>query len=114
MGQSDSKLMLGLGKTASGDPYCADLAKMPHLLIAGATGAGKSGCINGLDFQYFVPLHPRGSALYYGGSQNAGIVNYNDIPHLLAPVVVDPKMASGRAQVGGIRDGEPISHNGAV
>ena len=46
--QSDSKLMLGFGKTASGDPYCADLAKMPHLLIAGATGAGKSGCINAL------------------------------------------------------------------
>ena len=73
--QSDSKLMLGFGKTASGDPYCADLAKMPHLLICRRDRGWQVGMYQCVDFQYFVPLHARRSAFYYGGSQNAGIVN---------------------------------------
>ncbi len=94
-GQSDSKLMLGLGKTASGDPYCADLAKMPHLLIAGATGAGKSGCINALISSILFRCTPEEVRFIMVDPKMLELSIYNDIPHLLAPVVVDPKMASG-------------------
>ena len=93
--QSDSKLMLGLGKTSSGDPYCADLAKMPHLLIAGATGAGKSGCINALISSILFRCSPEEVRFIMVDPKMLELSIYNDIPHLLAPVVVDPKMASG-------------------
>ncbi len=93
--QSDSKLMLGFGKTASGDPYCADLAKMPHLLIAGATGAGKSGCINALISSILFRCTPEEVRFIMVDPKMLELSIYNDIPHLLAPVVVDPKMASG-------------------
>ncbi len=91
---SDSKLMLGLGKTASGDPYCADLAKMPHLLIAGATGSGKSGCINALISSILFRCTPEEVRFIMVDPKMLELSIYNDIPHLLAPVVVDPKMAS--------------------
>ena len=93
--QSDSKLMLGFGKTASGAPYCADLAKMPHLLIAGATGAGKSGCINALISSILFRCTPEEVRFIMVDPKMLELSIYNDIPHLLAPVVVDPKMASG-------------------
>ena len=93
--QSDSKLMLGFGKTASGDPYCADLAKMPHLLIAGATGAGKSGCINALISSILFRCTPEEVRFIMVDPKMLELSIYNDIPHLLSPVVVDPKMASG-------------------
>ena len=93
--QSDSKLMLGLGKTSSGDPYCADLTKMPHLLIAGATGAGKSGCINALISSILFRCTPEEVRFIMVDPKMLELSIYNDIPHLLAPVVVDPKMASG-------------------
>ncbi len=93
--QSDSKLMLGFGKTASGAPYCADLAKMPHLLIAGATGAGKSGCINALISSILFRCTPEEVRFIMIDPKMLELSIYNDIPHLLAPVVVDPKMASG-------------------
>ena len=92
--QSDSKLMLGFGKTASGDPYCADLAKMPHLLIAGATGSGKSGCINALISSILFRCTPEEVRFIMVDPKMLELSIYNDIPHLLAPVVVDPKMAS--------------------
>lgn len=93
--QSDSKLMLGFGKTASGASYCADLAKMPHLLIAGATGAGKSGCINALISSILFRCTPEEVRFIMVDPKMLELSIYNDIPHLLAPVVVDPKMASG-------------------
>jgi S-DNA-T family DNA segregation ATPase FtsK/SpoIIIE len=93
--QSDSKLMVVLGKTSSGEPYCADLAKMPHLLIAGATGAGKSVCINALIASILVRCTPDEVRFIMVDPKMVELSIYNDIPHLLAPVVVDPKMASG-------------------
>ncbi|MBT5832923.1 MAG: DNA translocase FtsK [Candidatus Latescibacteria bacterium] len=93
--QSDSKLMVVLGKTSSGEPYCADLAKMPHLLIAGATGAGKSVCINTLIASILVRSTPEEVRFIMVDPKMVELSIYNDIPHLLAPVVVDPKMASG-------------------
>ncbi len=91
---SDSKLMLGLGKTATGESYCADLAKMPHLLIAGATGSGKSGCINALISSILFRCTPEEVRFIMVDPKMLELSIYNDIPHLLAPVVVDPKMAS--------------------
>jgi S-DNA-T family DNA segregation ATPase FtsK/SpoIIIE len=93
--QSDSKLMVVLGKTSSGEPYCADLAKMPHLLIAGATGAGKSVCINTLIASILVRCTPEEVRFIMVDPKMVELSIYNDIPHLLAPVVIDPKMASG-------------------
>lgn len=93
--QSDSKLMVVLGKTSSGEPYCADLAKMPHLLIAGATGAGKSVCINALIASILVRSTPEEVRFIMIDPKMVELSIYNDIPHLLAPVVIDPKMASG-------------------
>lgn len=93
--QSDSKLMVVLGKTSSGEPYCADLAKMPHLLIAGATGAGKSVCINTLIASILVRSTPEEVRFIMVDPKMVELSIYNDIPHLLAPVVIDPKMASG-------------------
>ena len=93
--QSDSKLMVALGKTSSGEPYCADLAKMPHLLIAGATGAGKSVCINALIASILVRSTPEEVRFIMVDPKMVELSIYNDIPHLLAPVVIDPKMASG-------------------
>lgn len=93
--QSESKLMVALGKTSSGEAYCADLAKMPHLLIAGATGAGKSVCINALIASILVRSKPEEVRFIMIDPKMVELSIYNDIPHLLAPVVIDPKMASG-------------------
>ena len=93
--KADSKLMLGLGKTASGEPYCADLGKMPHLLIAGATGAGKSVCINALIASILFRCTPEEVRFIMVDPKMVELSIYNDIPHLLAPVVTDPRMASG-------------------
>jgi S-DNA-T family DNA segregation ATPase FtsK/SpoIIIE len=93
--KDDSKLLIALGKTASGEPYCADLAKMPHLLIAGATGAGKSGCINSLISSILFRCTPEEVRFIMVDPKMLELSIYNDIPHLLAPVVTEPKMASG-------------------
>jgi S-DNA-T family DNA segregation ATPase FtsK/SpoIIIE len=93
--KDDSKLLLALGKTTSGEPYCADLAKMPHLLIAGATGSGKSGCINALISSILFRCTPEEVRFIMVDPKMLELSIYNDIPHLLAPVVTDPKMASG-------------------
>ena len=92
--KAKSKLSLALGKDIAGTPYITDLARMPHLLIAGATGSGKSVAINALicsvlfnataEEVKFIMIDPKMLEL--------GV--YNDIPHLLAPVVVDPKEAA--------------------
>jgi S-DNA-T family DNA segregation ATPase FtsK/SpoIIIE len=92
--KSPSRLLLALGKTVFGDPCCADLGKMPHLLIAGATGAGKSICINVLISSLLFRAMPDEVRLIMIDPKMLELSVYNDIPHLLAPVVTDPKKAS--------------------
>jgi len=92
--KSPSRLLLALGKTVFGDPYCADLGKMPHLLIAGATGAGKSVCINVLISSLLFRATPDEVRLIMIDPKMLELSVYNDVPHLLAPVVTDPKRAS--------------------
>jgi S-DNA-T family DNA segregation ATPase FtsK/SpoIIIE len=92
--RSISKLTLALGKTIHGEPYVADLATMPHLLIAGSTGAGKSVGLNGMLTSILYRATPDDVRLILIDPKRLELGVYEDIPHLLAPVVVDPKQAS--------------------
>jgi len=92
--KSTSKLTLALGKTIHGEPYMADLTTMPHLLIAGSTGAGKSVGINGMLTSILYRATPDDVRLIMVDPKRLELGMYDDIPHLLTPVVVDPKQAA--------------------
>ena len=96
--KSPSKLTLGLGMDVVGNPVCANLSKMPHLLIAGATGAGKSVAINTIICSMLMKATPDEVRLLLVDPKRIELSAYEDIPHLLHPVVVDPKMASRALQ----------------
>ena len=87
-------LPMALGKTISGEPLIADLARMPHLLVAGATGSGKSVCINSLISSILFKAAPDQVRLLMVDPKVVELTVYNDIPHLLVPVVTEPKKAS--------------------
>lgn len=90
-----SKLAFAVGKDIGGKIVVADLAKMPHLLIAGATGSGKSVCINTLIMSVLYKAKPSEVKLIMIDPKMVELSTYNGIPHLLIPVVTDPKKASG-------------------
>jgi S-DNA-T family DNA segregation ATPase FtsK/SpoIIIE len=92
--RSHSKLTLALGKTIHGAPYMADLAIMPHLLIAGSTGTGKSVGLNAMLTSILFRCTPEDVRLIMIDPKRLELGMYEDIPHLLTPVVVDPKKAS--------------------
>ena len=92
--RSSSKLTLTLGKTIHGEPYVTDLATMPHLLIAGSTGTGKSVAINSMLSSVLFRATPDDVRLIMIDPKRLELGMYEDIPHLLTPVVVDPKQAS--------------------
>jgi S-DNA-T family DNA segregation ATPase FtsK/SpoIIIE len=92
--RSTSKLTIALGKTIHGEPYMADLATMPHLLIAGSTGAGKSVGINGMLTSILYRATPDDVKLIMIDPKRLELGMYDDIPQLLTPVVVDPKQAA--------------------
>jgi S-DNA-T family DNA segregation ATPase FtsK/SpoIIIE len=85
----DSKLRIALGQDVAGQPCAADLAQMPHLLIAGATGSGKSVCINSIVTCLLLHNTPVDLRLIMIDPKMVELTNYNGIPHLLVPVVVD-------------------------
>ena len=88
------KLALALGKTISGEPVITDLARAPHLLIAGTTGAGKSVCINGIILSLLQRMSPAELRLILiDPKMGAEFLPYSGIPHLLVPVVIDAKQA---------------------
>lgn len=89
-----SKLMIGIGKDLSGTPIYGDLTKMPHLLIAGTTGSGKSVCINTLITSLLLRARPDEVKFVMIDPKMVEFTHYNDIPHLLSPVVTDPRKAS--------------------
>ena len=103
--QSPSPLTLALGKDISGQPVVADLARMPHLLIAGATGAGKSVAINAFIASILFKATPDEVRLLMIDPKRIELSVYDNIPHLLHPVVVEPKMAS-RALIWAVREME--------
>jgi S-DNA-T family DNA segregation ATPase FtsK/SpoIIIE len=92
--RSLSKLTLALGKTIHGEPYVTDLATMPHLLIAGSTGTGKSVGLNSMLTSILYRATPDDVRLIMIDPKRLELGMYEDIPHLLTPVVVDPKKAS--------------------
>jgi S-DNA-T family DNA segregation ATPase FtsK/SpoIIIE len=92
--RSASKLTLALGKTIHGEPYVADLATMPHLLIAGSTGTGKSVGLNSMLTSILYRATPDDVRMIMIDPKRLELGMYEEIPHLLSPVVVDPKKAS--------------------
>lgn len=92
--QEQSKLSFALGKDIAGAPVIADLAKMPHLLIAGSTGSGKSVCMNALIASILFSTYPEEVKLMMVDPKMVELSNYNGIPHLIHPVVTDPKKAA--------------------
>ncbi|MBP5282944.1 MAG: DNA translocase FtsK, partial [Lachnospiraceae bacterium] len=90
----DSKLAFAVGKDIAGQTVVADIAKMPHMLIAGSTGSGKSVCINTLIMSILYKAHPDEVKLIMVDPKVVELSVYNGIPHLLIPVVTDPKKAS--------------------
>lgn len=90
----DSNIAFAVGKDIAGKTIVADIAKMPHMLIAGATGSGKSVCINTLIMSILYKAHPDDVKLIMVDPKVVELSVYNGIPHLLIPVVTDPKKAS--------------------
>ena len=90
----ESKLAIALGKSISGHPVIADLSDMPHLLIAGATGSGKTVCVNSLIASLLFSTTPDDLRFLMVDPKMVELSIYNDIPHLLCPVVTEPKKVS--------------------
>jgi S-DNA-T family DNA segregation ATPase FtsK/SpoIIIE len=88
-------LAMALGKDITGRPVIGDLGKMPHLLVAGATGSGKSVCLNTIIASLLVSATPKQVQLLLVDPKRVELIVYNGIPHLVTDVVTDPRMAAG-------------------
>ena len=106
--QTASPLSVWLGKDISGNAVWTDLARMPHLLIAGTTGSGKSGCINTILTSILLRATPDEVRMILIDPKRIELDYYESIPHLLTPVVSSPKEASGGADQRRRRDGAPL------
>ncbi|NMA79035.1 MAG: DNA translocase FtsK [Clostridiales bacterium] len=93
--ESKSKLSVAMGKDIAGNNIIADIAKMPHMLIAGATGSGKSVCINSIIMSLLYNASPEDVRILLIDPKVVELSIYNGIPHLLIPVVTDPRKAAG-------------------
>jgi S-DNA-T family DNA segregation ATPase FtsK/SpoIIIE len=107
---SNHPLDVPIGRDISGKTLVANLGEMPHVLISGATGAGKSSLINSIVTSLVMRATPDRLRLMLVDPKRVEMGQYNDLPHLLAPVVVDPKKAAGMLCVGGEGDGAPLRH----
>jgi len=92
--RAESKLALAIGKDTSGSPFVTDLARMPHLLVAGATGTGKSVSINAMILSILFRATPRDVQFIMIDPKMLELTIYESLPHLLVPVVVEPKKAT--------------------
>lgn len=93
--RAKSKLSFAVGKDITGAPVVGDIAKMPHLLIAGTTGSGKSVCVNSMLISILYNSTPEEVRFILVDPKMVELGNYNGVPHLLIPVVTDPKKAAG-------------------
>ncbi len=96
---ADTRLNLGLGRAVDGSAVVADLGKMPHLLVAGATGSGKSVCINSIIASLLYQNTPDQLKLLLVDPKKVELVNYKGLPHLFSPVVTDCKKAASTLQL---------------
>ncbi|MGE3954669.1 MAG: DNA translocase FtsK 4TM domain-containing protein [Parachlamydiales bacterium] len=87
-------LPLFLGKTVTGEPVISDLAKMPHMIIAGATGSGKSVCVNAIIMSLLMSCSPDQVRLLMVDPKKVELTGYSDLPHMIAPVITEPQEAS--------------------
>lgn len=94
----EAKLMISLGRDVTGQAILAELNKMPHMLIAGSTGSGKSVCINGIIISLLLRTKPHEVKMMMIDPKMVELNVYNGVPHLLAPVVTDPRKASQALQ----------------
>lgn len=104
--QNPSKLLFAIGKDLAGEPIYGDLGKMPHLLIAGTTGSGKSVCINSLITSILMRARPDEVKMLMIDPKMVELSIYDGIAHLLAPVVTDPRLASATLKVWVIKEME--------
>jgi S-DNA-T family DNA segregation ATPase FtsK/SpoIIIE len=104
--QNPSKLLFAIGKDLAGEPIYGDLGKMPHLLIAGTTGSGKSVCINSLITSLLMRARPDEVKMLMIDPKMVELSIYDGIAHLLAPVVTDPRLASATLKVWVIKEME--------
>ena len=109
--ETSARLPLCLGKAIGGEAVLVDLARMPHLLIAGTTGSGKSVAINTMILSLVYRLHPDQCRLIMVDPKMLELSVYDGIPHLLTPVVTDPKKAVVALEMGRARDGGPLQEN---
>jgi len=94
----DNSLTIALGKDVTGKPITADLREMPHLLVAGATGAGKSVCLNNIVASLLVSSTPEHVQMLFIDPKRVELSVYNGIPHLVRPVITDPGQAASALQ----------------
>ena len=105
-----SPLGIALGKDIAGVAQVADLCKMPHLLIAGSTGSGKSVCVNSIIMSLLFRSSPEDVKLLLIDPKVVELAEYNGIPHLLMPVVTEPKKGGRRSGLCGAGDGAALPH----
>ena len=106
--KSPSRLTLALGKLINGSPFVTDLQRMPHLLIAGATGAGKSVALNCMITSILYKATPEEVRFIFIDPKRLELGLYADIPHLLTPIVTDPAEAANALALGNQRNGRPL------